>query len=159
MKKQLLTGLLAGGLMAAMLPGVASADAPEVFTDAFGPFTFEDEFLTEECGVGVETTVEGKVKGQFFGEDGKGVLNVFTLNVSLVARAGDNFFNFRDVGGDIIQQGPDGSLIAVIFGQVPFSPDGPGFNGALKIDLVADEVIQEPTRIVDTSRACRALTR
>ena len=134
--------------------GVHSAAKPEMFTESFGPETFADEFLTEECGVPVETTVQGKLKGRFMGEDGKGVLNVFTLNVSLVARAGDNVFRFRDVGGDIVQQGPDGSLTLVIFGQVPFD-----FNGVLKIDLDADEVILGPTSMVDASRACRALTR
>jgi len=153
MKKRLMISLFAGVLMAAMLPGVASADKPDSFKDRFGPETFHDEFLTEECGVDVYTTVQGMVQGRFFGEDGKGVLFVNNVNIKLVARAGDNTFNFHDVGSDLIQQGPDGSMTLLVTGQVPF-----GFKGVEKTDANTWEVIKEPNRTVDTTEACRVLT-
>lgn len=153
MRKRLMMSVMVGALVAAMLPGVASAAKPEFFTDVITE-TFHDDFLTEECGVDVETTIQGKYKGRLFEEDGKGPIEVNTLNLSIVARAGDNSFKFRDVGSDSVHQGPDGSLTLLITGQVPF-----GFKGALKIDLLTDEVILEPSREVDTTRACRALTK
>jgi hypothetical protein len=153
MQKRLVISLLVGALMAAMLPGVASAAKPESFTDRFGPETFHDEFLTEECGVDVYTTVQGKVQGRFFGEDGKGVLFVNNVNIKLVARAGDNSFRFHDVGSDHVHQGPDGSMTLLVTGQVPF-----GFKGVEKIDANTWEVIKEANRTVDTAQACSTLT-
>jgi hypothetical protein len=115
--------------------------------------TFYDEFLSAECGVDVWTTATGHVTRRTFDDRATGAQSVNSLNIELVARAGDNTFNFRDVGADVVQAGPDGSLTLLIIGQVPFE-----FSGVLKIDLLTEEIILEPSHLIDTSRACAALT-
>jgi hypothetical protein len=42
----------------------------------------------------------------------------------------------------------------MIVGQIPFE-----FSGVLMIDLTTGEVILEPRHTVDTTRACRLLTK
>ena len=42
----------------------------------------------------------------------------------------------------------------MVVGQLPFD-----FTGVLKVDLTTGEVILEPRHTVDTTRACRLLTR
>jgi hypothetical protein len=73
--------------------------------------------------------------------------------VTLVATAGDNSVQFKDVGIDLVLVEPDGTAILMIIGQVPFE-----FTGVLKIDLATGEVILEP-HAVDTTRVCRLLTK
>ena len=76
-----------------------------------------------------------------------------TLNISLVATAGDNQARFRDVGIDQVRVQPDGTVILSIVGQVPFE-----FTGVMKINLETGEVILEPHHEVDTTRVCERLT-
>lgn len=140
-------------LLTTVLAGPVAAGGPTFERVTIGPETFYDEFLSDECGVEVWTTASGEVIGRSFDDRSTGALVVNTVNVSLVARAGDNTFRFRDVGADVVQAGPDGSLTLLIIGQVPF-----GFAGVLKIDLLTDEVILEPSHETDTARACAALT-
>jgi hypothetical protein len=111
--------------------------------------TFHDDFLTDACGVDVTTTATGHITRRTF--DGNGVQSVNTISVSLVARAGDNEFRFRDVGADIIQEA-NGTLTALVIGKIPF-----GWNGVLKIDVATDEIVLEP-HWVDATAACAALT-
>jgi hypothetical protein len=113
--------------------------------------TFQDEFLTEECGVPVTTTATGRVT--IFTSDGKVLQELTTLNVSLVATAGDNQAQFWDVGIDQVRVQPDGTVILSIVGQVPFE-----FTGVLKINLETGEVILEPHHEVDPTRVCEPLT-
>ena len=113
--------------------------------------TFQDEFLTEACGVPVTTTATGRVT--VFTFDGTVLQNMTTLNISLVATAGDNQARFRDVGIDQVRVQPDGTVILSIVGQVPFE-----FTGVLKINPETDEVILEPHHEVDTTRVCERLT-
>jgi hypothetical protein len=76
-----------------------------------------------------------------------------TVNVSIVATAGDNQARFRDVGIDQIRVQPDGTVILSIVGQVPFE-----FTGVLKVNLDTGEAILEPHHEVDTTRVCARLT-
>jgi hypothetical protein len=131
-----------------------SAGGPTSVIEFVGPETFHDDFLSAECGVDVWTTIEGRITRRSFDGASTGPREVNTLNLSLVAVAGNNVFRFRDVGADVLLAGPDGSLTLLIIGQVPF-----GFSGVLKIDPLTDEVILEPTHWVDTARACAFLTR
>jgi hypothetical protein len=154
MRRQRTTGVLAvlGALLVVVLGATAAAaEAPvkEVFQI---DETFEDEFLTEECGVPVTTTVTGRVT-LFSFPDGTVLQDLTTLNISFVATAGDNQARFRDVGGDQVRVQPDGTLILSIIGQVPFD-----FTGVLKINLDTGEVILEPHHDVDTTRVCERLT-
>jgi hypothetical protein len=153
MKRQRTTGVLAvlGALFVVVLGATAAAaQAPvkEVFQI---DEEFADEFLTEECGVPVTTTVTGRVT--VFTHNGVVLQELTTLNVSLVATAGDNQARFRDVGGDQVRMQPDGTVILSIIGQVPF-----GFTGVLKINLTTGDVILEPHHDVDTTRVCERLT-
>ena len=113
--------------------------------------TFADEFLTEECGVPVTTTATGRVT--VFTFNGTVLQEMTTLNISLVATAGDNQARFRDVGIDQVRVQPDGTVILSIVGQVPFE-----FTGVMKINLETGEVILEPHHEVDTTRVCERLT-
>ena len=129
---------------------VAYAKAPTIETEAVGPETFFDEFLSEACGVDVYTTIVGRRTQRTF-DRVTGVQVVNTVNLSLTARSGDNWFRFRDVGADVVQNA-GGTLTLLIIGQVPFD-----FRGVLKIDLATGDVIHEP-HFVDADRACAALT-
>jgi hypothetical protein len=154
MRRRRTSGLLAvlGGLLVVVLGATAAAaQAPEKEVIAVDD-TFEDEFLTEACGVEVTTTVTGSITVFTF-PDGTVLQELTTLNLAIVATAGDNQARFRDVGIDQVRVAPDGTVILSIVGQVPF-----GFTGVLKINLDTGEAILEPHHIVDTTRVCELLT-
>jgi hypothetical protein len=142
-----------GALLTVVLGATAAAAQAPVKEVIQVNDMFQDEGLTEECGVPVTTTATGRVTIFTF-PDGKVLQNMTTLNVSLVATAGDNQARFRDVGIDQVRVQPDGTVILSIVGQVPFE-----FTGVLKINLETDEVILEPHHeTVDTTRVCEQLT-
>jgi hypothetical protein len=154
MRRQRTTGVLAvlGALLVVVLGATAAAaQAPEKEVIQVDE-TFADEFLTEECGVPVTTTVTGRVTFFTF-PDGTVLQDLTTLNVSIVATAGDNQARFRDVGGDQVRVQPDGTVIVSIIGQVPF-----GFTGVLKFNPETGETILEPHHELDTTRVCERLT-
>ena len=115
--------------------------------------TFVDEELSAACGVEVTVTVQGHLIRREF--PGGGVATVNTINLGIIATAGDNTFRFRDVGADIAQINSDGSITLLITGQVPFA-----FAGVLKINPDTEEVILEPRDRSEEqlAKACRALT-
>ena len=154
MRRQRTPGVLAvlGALLVVALgAATAAAQAPEKEVIQVNE-TFADEFLTEECGVPVTTTATGRVT-IFTSSDGKVLQNLTTLNISLVATAGDNQARFRDVGIDQVRVQPDGTVILSIVGQMPFE-----FTGVLKLNLETGEVILEPHHEVDPTRVCEQLT-
>jgi hypothetical protein len=153
MRRQRTTGVLAvlGALLAVVLGATAAAAQAPVKEVIPVNETFADEFLTEACGVPVTTTFTGRVT--LFTLDGVVLQELTTLNISIVATAGDNQARFRDVGADQVRVQPDGTVILSIIGQVPF-----GFTGVLKINLETEEVILEPHHEVDTTRVCERLT-
>jgi hypothetical protein len=73
----------------------------------------------------------------------------------ITATARDRTFRFRDVGADVIQIKPDGTLVLLISGQVPFA-----FAGVLKINPETEEVILEPRDRSEEqlAKACGVLT-
>jgi hypothetical protein len=154
MRQQRTIGLLAelGALLAVVLGATAAAAQAPVKEVIRVNETFADDFLTEACGVPVTTIATGRVT-MFTFPDGTVLQNLTTLNISLVATAGDNQARFRDVGIDQVRVQPDGTVILSIIGQVPF-----GFTGVLKINLETEEVILEPHHEVDTTRVCERLT-
>jgi hypothetical protein len=135
-------------------PGVAGG-APPTIERINVDETFADEFLTEECGVPVTTTARGHVIIRTFSGEGTGVAQVNTISIGLTATAGDRTFRFRDVGADVVQIKPDGTLVLLITGQVPFA-----FAGVLKINPETEEVILEPRDRSEEqlARACAVLT-
>jgi hypothetical protein len=141
-----------GALLAVVLGATAAAAQAPVKEVIQVNETVADDFLTEECGVPVTTTATGRVT-MFIFPDGKVLQNLTTLNISLVATAGDNQARFRDVGIDQVLVQPDGTVILSIVGQVPF-----GFTGVLKLNLETGEAILEPHHEVDTTRVCERLT-
>jgi hypothetical protein len=137
-------------ITAVTAPAVA---APPVIEHVKFEDSVHDDFLSEECGVDVTLAVSGtEVFITPTGGNG-GLIGVHTINVGLTATAGDNTFRFRDVGADVLRMEPDGTLVLSIIGQLPFD-----FTGVLKIDLDTGEAILEPQHVVDTTRACAALT-
>jgi hypothetical protein len=116
--------------------------------------TFQDEFLTEACGVEVTTTVNGRITFFTFPDRPVGPQDLTSVHVDIVATAGDNQVRFKDVGIDLLRVEPDGTVILSIVGQVPFE-----FTGVLKVNPDTGEVILEPQHVVDTTRVCRLLTR
>jgi len=125
----------------------AIAAPPEVITFSD---SFHDDFLSEECGVDVTTTVNGTVRIREF-DRATGLVSLATVNVDFTATAGDNTFRFRDVGSDVFLQGGE-VLVHLVTGQVPFE-----FTGVLKINETTGEVLFEPQHTVDTDRACAFL--
>ncbi len=117
--------------------------------------TFVDDDLTEACGVPVTTTALGHVIVRTFSGEGAGIAQVNNISVGLTATAGDRTFRFRDVGADVVQIKPDGTLVLLITGQVPFA-----FAGVLKINPETEEVILEPRDRSEEqlAKACKALT-
>ena len=87
-----LTGLLVVGTAMA-----ASAAPPERETITFSE-TFQDEFLTEACGVDVTTTETGRITFLTFPDRPVGPQDLTSIHIDLVAIAGDNSVRFKDVG-------------------------------------------------------------
>jgi hypothetical protein len=110
-----LTGLLTPGLALAAKPTIERLEVSD---------TFEDEFLTEQCGVAVTTTFEGKLAARSFENRTKGVTEVFTINIGFTATSDHGEFRFRDVGADVTRVLPDGTLVVSISGQIPFTFTG-----------------------------------
>jgi hypothetical protein len=103
----------------------------------------------------VTTRAQGHITVRTFEEDGTGVVEVRTINVVLTATADGRVFRFRDVGADVTRIEPDGTVVLLISGQVPFE-----FTGVLKIDLETGEAILEPRDRSEEqlARACAVLT-
>jgi hypothetical protein len=154
MTRRCLTGWVVSVLALGVLaPGVASGAAPTLERIDVDD-TFADEFLSEECGVEVTTTVRGHITIRTF-EDGTGPTTVRTISLGFTATAGDRSFRFRDVGADVERIEPDGTAVLLVSGQVPFD-----FAGALKIDLETGDAILEPRDRSEQqiAKACRFLT-
>jgi hypothetical protein len=156
MTRRCRTGWLASVLVVTGLlsPGVGLGAAPTFERIAIDE-TFEDEFLTEECGVPVTTTVQGHVILREFSDEGTGLIALNTLNLGITATAGERTFRLRDVGGDLARIEPDGTAVLYITGQVPFE-----FAGVLKLDLETEEAFLEPRDRSEEqlARACEFLT-
>lgn len=155
MSRRVITWWFVGVVAAATLAtSSAFADKP-TFVRIDIDETFDDDFLTDACGVPVTTHAEGHVTLRVFEGAGTGVAELNTFNVALTAMSGDNTYRFRDVGADQVRIEPDGTEIALVIGQIPF-----GFAGVLKIDLETDEVILEPQHSLEgnVEKACAALT-
>jgi hypothetical protein len=156
MTRRRITGCVASVLVliGGLIPGVASGAPPTIERIAVDD-TFVDEELSEACGVEVTTRARGHITVRTFEEDGTGVVEVFTINVGLTATADGRVFRFRDVGADVTRIEPDGTVVLLISGQVPFE-----FAGVVKIDLETGEAILEPRDRSEQqlARACAVLT-
>jgi hypothetical protein len=148
-------GWLVGAFVVAalMTPGAMAAKPTMERIDI--DETALDEFLTEECGVEVTTHAEGFVIIRMFNGEATGPVELRTINIGLTATADGNTYVFRDVGADLVRIEPDGTLILMIIGQVPFA-----FTGVLMIDLETDEAILEPQHSLEeeVEEACEVLT-
>lgn len=140
-------------LLLAFAPPASARGKPARETVTFSE-TFEDEELTEACGVEVTTTVEGRLTFLTFPDGSVGLDSLNSVHVMFRPRAGDNTLVIHDVGIDMVRVRPDGTAILMIVGQVPFD-----FTGVLKVDLDTGEVILEPVHVVTHERACRLLTK
>jgi hypothetical protein len=148
-----LVGVLA--LVGLVWAGVAVGAAPTIERITIDA-TFADEELAEACGIdNVTTTVHGFVIERTFSGEGTGVAQLNSVNIGVTSTAGDRTFRFRDVGADLVQIKPDGTLVLLISGQVPFA-----FAGVLKINPETEEVILEPRDRSEEqlAKACKALT-
>jgi hypothetical protein len=61
----------------------------------------------------------------------------------------------RDVGGDVLRVEPDGTVVLLLIGQLPFA-----FTGVMMLDPDTGEVILEPQHSLegDVEAVCAALT-
>ena len=143
--------LVGAGLSSPAVVGAAKPESERIVVDE----EFEDEILSEECGVLVTTRVQGHVILRTFDDRGTGVVSLNTINLGLTATAGDRTFRFRDVGADLVRIEPDGTAVLQIIGQVPLE-----FAGFLMVDIDAGEAILEPRDRSEwqIERACTALT-
>ena len=136
--------------MARDATGVAAGAAPTIERLNIDE-TFTDDLLTDACGIDVTTTVHGFVIERIFSGEETGVAQVNTISIGITATAGDRTFRVRDVGADVVQVKPDGTLVLLITGQVPFE-----FAGVLKINPETEEVILEPRDRSEEQLATRA---
>ena len=145
------TGVL---LLAALALPAAGSGAKPVFERITIDDSFVDEELSEACGVPVTGAVRGHVTLRTFAGEGTGPVAVNSINVGVTLTSGDRTFRLRDVGADVARVQPDGTIVLLISGQVPFA-----FAGALKIDPDTEEVLLEPKDRSEAqiARACRAL--
>ena len=139
-------------MLVVALAGTAAAVGPPEMETITVSETFEDEFLTDECGVDVTTSVDGRITFFTFPDQPLGPQDLTSVHLNVVATAGDNSVRVKDVGIDLVRVEPDGTMILMVVGQVPFT-----FTGVLMIDLDTGEVILEP-HAVDTTRVCDLLT-
>jgi hypothetical protein len=107
------------------------------------------------CSQGRPSPTRGKREVRQWGRFPIGGKSERTISIGLTATAGDRTFRFRDVGADVVQIKPDGTLVLLITGQVPFA-----FAGVLKIDPETEEVILEPRDRSEEqlAKACGVLT-
>jgi hypothetical protein len=143
-----------GALLVVALGATAAAAQVPVKETITVSDTFQDEFLTEACGVEVTITVSGFITFLTFPDRPVGLQELTSYHLDILATAGDKQARFKDVGIDLLRVEPDGTVVLMIVGQVPFE-----FTGVLKINLDTGEVILEPQHTVDTTRVCRLLTR
>ena len=147
-----LVGLIAV-LVVALAPAAGAGGKPVMETITFTD-TFEDEELSDACGVDVTTTISGRITSFEYPDRPVGPQDLTSVHVDFVAMTGDNTVRFKDVGIDVVQVRPNGTVILMVVGQVPFE-----FTGVEKVNLTTGEVIHEPVHVVDMTRACRLLTR
>jgi hypothetical protein len=155
MRRQRTTGVLAvlGALFVVVLGATAAAaQAPEKEV-----IPIDDEFvdpdLSAACGIEVTINLTGRVTHFTFPDRPVGLQELFTVNMTVVASAGDNQIRVRNVGADVVQVTPDGTAIITTTGQVPFE-----FTGAIKVNLDTGEVILEPHHFADIEAVCAQLT-
>jgi hypothetical protein len=140
-------------LVMSLAPAAWAVGKPEMETITISD-TFEDEELSEACGVDVTTSVHGHITVLVFPDRPVGPQDLRTIHLTFVARSVGNAVRFKDVGVDLVRVLPDGTAIVMVVGQVPFE-----FTGVLKINLETGDVILEPRHVVDMTRVCRLLTR
>lgn len=117
--------------------------------------TFHDDFLTEECGVDVTTTISGFRIERGWLDGGGNVLSLATISITGTASSEFGSFKFKDVGADQLKMAPDGTVTLSIIGQVPF-----GFTGVLVLDPDTGEIIKEPNFFrgdAQLAKACEIL--
>ena len=150
------TVCVGGVLLLAGLVGPASgvAAAPE-FERITVNDTFFDEGLSEACGVPVTGVATGHVTLRTFAGGGPGRARVTPHNRGVGGPGGGGTFRVRDGGADVTRVEPDGSVLLLITGQVPFE-----FAGALMVDPETEEVILEPKSRTEAqlAKACAVLT-
>ena len=144
---------LAAVLVLTLSDVAAAGGKPEMETITFSD-TFDDDELSDECGVDVTTSVDGRLTFFTFPDRPVGPQDLTSVHVNFTATAGDNVVRFNDVGIDAVRVQPDGTAILMIVGQVPFD-----FTGVLVIDLGTGEAILEPHHVLDTTRVCHLLTK
>jgi hypothetical protein len=140
-----------GAVLVLLLAPTAATAAPERETLTFSE-TFQDEFLTQACGVEVTLTITGRTTFLTFPDRPVGPQDLIAYHIDILATAHDTQVRFRDVGIDLVRVAPDGTVILMATGQVPYE-----VTGVLKINPATGEVILEP-HPYDTTRLCRFLT-
>jgi hypothetical protein len=134
----------AGVALAAVLTcAVAAAPAgfagkPTITREAVDE-TFDDGFLTDFCGVPVESHALGHQITRTYTDDSGRLIEVFTINVSVTSTSAEGTFRVRDVGADVTRITKDG-VVHQIIGKLPF-----WFNGTAWEDPITGETLKEPT--------------
>jgi hypothetical protein len=144
---------LAAVLVLTLSDVAAAGGKPEMETITFSD-TFDDDELSDECGVDVTTSIDARITFFTFPDRPVGPQDLTSVHFNFTATAGDNVVRINDVGIDVVRVQPDGTAILMIVGQVPFD-----FTGVLVIDLGTGEAILEPHHVLDTTRVCHLLTK
>lgn len=151
MRKLFAVALVAASVMSGGAVSHAAGPTFErIVVDESGP----DPDLSAYCGFAVTFTYKGSIILRTFSDRSTGLVELKTLNAVLTLSANGKSYSSRDVGADVLTVSADGTVIITVVGQIPF-----GFTGAIKVNLVTDEVIVEPHHDLsaDLDKACAAL--
>ncbi|HKJ12808.1 MAG TPA: hypothetical protein VJ976_10535 [Ornithinimicrobium sp.] len=118
--------------------------------------TFDDEFLTDSCGVSVTGSITGFVIARTFTNPAGNLqtLNSVSLTLTLTSELGS--ISGRASGAEIVKSGPDGQVTLNVTGRRLGD-----YSGLLVVDLDTGEVVKEPQYTFgerELERACAALT-
>ena len=136
-----------------VLLAAPSAAAPPVFERIDIDEQHVAVHLSADCGFTIIASVHGFLTIRTSDRD-QGLVEVGTANITTILSGPGGEITLRDRGANLVQVTPDGDVILSVVGQVPFD-----FTGALKVDLITEEVLLEPHHLTGDQRAeaCAAL--
>ena len=122
-------------------------------TDVSGEFVSSP--LSEACGVEVTINFSGSVMDLKFPDRPVGPQDITIGNVVWVATAGDKKVRFQNVGTEVTQLKPDGTMIYTVTGHHPAIGE---VIGVVKTNLDTGETILESPHVNDIGKLCKQLT-
>jgi hypothetical protein len=119
--------------------------------------TFPSPILSEACKVEVTVSFSGTRRIMTFPNRPVGPTDVTIDHIVWRANAGDNEVRFENVGTEVTQVEPDGTITFKVTGHHPPIPGE--ITGVIKTNAKTDEIIMQSHNVPDPTRLCHLLTR